>query len=254
MSPEEQIYQLVKENYRKAGNPLDYIEGIIKPLCIEQLNHAIACCRTCAIGAGSVHSRFAGTGNEPVLVIGEHPMMGQQGSEGLVPPYEGTPEGKLLLDTFHQAQADMSRFAWINVTNCMPAIPRADGSMGPRPPASRELQACRPFVDFVMRVVRPRYIILMGNTPLNVFFRGYAISKIHGKELGYNGIPVMPVLSPANIIRQGQMGRVSPELQEQNEMLFRQDIAMAVQAASMRFPEEKIMRQEAEKQENSQCA
>jgi DNA polymerase len=76
-----------------------------------------------------------------------------------------------------------------------------------RPPANRqptlpEAHTCRPFLLREIAVVRPKVIVVMGNTALhNLLDTKDGITKVRGNFQDYFGVKVMPTFHPAYLLR-----------------------------------------------------
>lgn len=140
----------------------------------------------CLLGKGYTRAR--------VMVIGEAP--GQREDE------EGEPfvgrSGKLL-DTFLEiAGIDDADLYVTNAVHCRPPDNRT--------PSKREIAACRPWLMAEIAMVQPRFILLLGNVPLESLtgekgikkVRGFPIEK-KGSELGvkHDVVYIMPTFHPS---------------------------------------------------------
>ena len=76
-----------------------------------------------------------------------------------------------------------------------------------RPPDNRrpqldEAEVCKPFLLREIAVVRPRVIVVLGNTACqNLLDTKVGITRLRGKFLDYHGIKVMPTFHPAYLLR-----------------------------------------------------
>ncbi|MGI8409968.1 MAG: uracil-DNA glycosylase [Pyrinomonadaceae bacterium] len=76
-----------------------------------------------------------------------------------------------------------------------------------RPPSNRqptlpEAETCKPFLLREIAVIRPKVIVVMGNTALhNLLETKTGISKIRGEFHDYFGVKVMPTFHPAYLLR-----------------------------------------------------
>jgi len=94
-----------------------------------------------------------------------------------------------------------------------------------RPPSNRnpkpdEVAACRPFLDGQIAAVKPRVIVTLGKPAASLLLgRDVPITRVRGTWQEYRGIPLMPTLHPAFILRQ-----YTPE----NRRLVWEDLKAAV--------------------------
>ncbi|MEP6705215.1 MAG: uracil-DNA glycosylase, partial [Acidobacteriota bacterium] len=76
-----------------------------------------------------------------------------------------------------------------------------------RPPANRqptlpEAHTCRPFLIREIAVIRPKVIVVMGNTALhNLLDTKIGITRMRGQFHDYFGVKVMPTFHPAYLLR-----------------------------------------------------
>ena len=76
-----------------------------------------------------------------------------------------------------------------------------------RPPANRqptlpEAHTCRPFLMREIAVIRPKVIVVMGNTALhNLLDTKIGITRMRGQFHDYFGVKVMPTFHPAYLLR-----------------------------------------------------
>lgn len=76
-----------------------------------------------------------------------------------------------------------------------------------RPPANRqptlpEAHTCRPFLLREIAVIRPKVIVVMGNTALhNLLDTKVGITRMRGQFHDYHGVKVMPTFHPAYLLR-----------------------------------------------------
>jgi len=71
-----------------------------------------------------------------------------------------------------------------------------------RPPANREptpdeLQACRPYLDRQMALIKPKMIVTLGRYSMALAFSGVSITRIHGVPKTVGDIIYFPMFHPA---------------------------------------------------------
>ena len=82
-----------------------------------------------------------------------------------------------------------------NIVKCRPPNNRT--------PLDGEVAACRPFLDGQIAAVRPKVIVALGKPAASLLLgRNVAITKLRGTWHEVAGIPLMPTLHPAYILRQ----------------------------------------------------
>ena len=80
-----------------------------------------------------------------------------------------------------------------NICKCRPP--------GNRTPTPQEMAACIPFLKRQVAIVRPRFIVALGNTAILGLLGETGILRIHGKWRQFEGIPLMPTMHPAYLLR-----------------------------------------------------
>jgi DNA polymerase len=81
-----------------------------------------------------------------------------------------------------------------NVNRCRPPQNRT--------PTLAEAATCKPFLLREIAVVRPKVIVVLGNTAMkNLLETKEGITKVRGKFQDYRGIKVMPTFHPAYLLR-----------------------------------------------------
>jgi DNA polymerase len=102
--------------------------------------------------------------------------------------------GKLLTDIIEAIGFSRESVFIGNINRCRPP--------GNRPPVPEETAACRPFLLREVAVVRPRVIVVLGNTATqNLLGIRTPISKLRGSFQDYFGVKVMPTFHPAYLLR-----------------------------------------------------
>ena len=159
---------------------------------LEEIALAVKNCSSCGLcttrkntvsGMGVVHPA--------VLVIGEGPGADEDAT-GL--PFVG--KAGQLLDKM------LASISLWRTTNCFIA-----NIVKCRPPANRdplpeESQACAKYLNAQIALLKPKMILLLGRIALhNLLNTSEGISKVHGKWLSYQGIPVMAIYHPSALLR-----------------------------------------------------
>ena len=147
-------------------------------------------CRRCDL----CQSIVFGDGNPDadLMFIGEGPGE-QEDRRGL--PFVGR-AGELLTQMIEKGIGIPRSEVYIcNIVKCRP--PR---NRNPLPP---EVNACRPFLDGQIRAVAPKVIVTLGKPAAGLLLdREVAITRLRGTWQEYQGIPLMPTLHPAYVLRQ----------------------------------------------------
>jgi DNA polymerase len=152
----------------------------------------------------------SGNPNADLMFIGEGPGE-QEDIQGL--PFVGR-AGELLTSMIEKGiEVARSQVYICNIVKCRPP--------GNRNPLPDEVAACRPFLDGQIEAVKPKVIVSLGKPAAELLLRReVAITRIRGTWHEYRGIPLMPTLHPAFILR-----RYTPE----NRRLVWEDLKAALE-------------------------
>ena len=84
-----------------------------------------------------------------------------------------------------------------NIVKCRPP--------GNRRPEPAEIEACRPFVERQLRVLKPKVVVTLGATATQALLRtDTVISKLRNTWQVWDGLPVMPTFHPSYLLRAPQ--------------------------------------------------
>ncbi|MGC9204926.1 MAG: uracil-DNA glycosylase family protein [Candidatus Micrarchaeia archaeon] len=70
-----------------------------------------------------------------------------------------------------------------------------------RVPSPEEIERCRPFLIKQIEIVKPRYIVVLGNVALSALLQMNAIGLLHGKSVSKDGITYLLTYHPAAALR-----------------------------------------------------
>jgi DNA polymerase len=150
-------------------------------------------CTRCGLASGRNQIVFGdGNPHADLMFIGEGPGQ-EEDRQGL--PFVGR-AGELLTQMIENGLGISRREVYIcNIVKCRPPNNRT--------PLHTEVAACRPFLDGQIAAVRPRAIVALGKPAASLLLgREVAITRVRGTWHSYAGIPVMPTLHPAYVLRQ----------------------------------------------------
>jgi uracil-DNA glycosylase family 4 len=158
---------------------------------IEEIRKDIGDCTRCPLHAGRtqvVHS--TGNFNADLMFVGEAPGADED-AQGF--PFVGR-AGQLLTKIIESIGFKREEIFIGNINRCRPP--------GNRQPTIQEAHTCRPFLLREVAVVRPKVIVVLGNTALhNLLDTKVGITKIRGQFQDYFGVKVMPTFHPAFLLR-----------------------------------------------------
>jgi uracil-DNA glycosylase len=158
---------------------------------IEDIRADIGNCTRCPLHEGRtkiVHT----TGNfkGDLLFVGEAPGANED-AEG--EPFVGR-AGQLLNKIIEAIGLKREDVLIGNINRCRPP--------GNRTPTLPEAHTCRPFLIREIAVVRPKVIVVLGNTACqNLLDTKVGITKLRGNFQDYYGVKVMPTFHPAYLLR-----------------------------------------------------
>ncbi len=158
---------------------------------IEDIRADIGDCKRCPLWEGRtniVHS----TGNREadLMFVGEAPGADED-AQG--EPFVGR-SGQLLTKIIESIGMKREDVFIGNINRCRPP--------GNRAPTLPEAHTCRPFLTREIAVVKPKVIVVMGNTAMkNLLDTKEGITKLRGEFQDYYGVKVMPTFHPAYLLR-----------------------------------------------------
>lgn len=137
--------------------------------------------RTNAVpGEGPSHAR--------VMIVGEGPG-GNEDKQGR--PFVGA-AGKNLERLLEKAGLTRSDVFITNTVKCRPPANRR--------PRKDELEACHPYLRRQIETLKPRLIVLLGDTALKEFFPDSGLSQLHGRVTKRGDMVFFPTYHPASMI------------------------------------------------------
>jgi DNA polymerase len=133
-----------------------------------------------------------GPEHAPILLIGEGPGF-HEDRQGR--PFVGR-SGDLLEKLLASIGLSRRDVFITNVVKCRPP--------DNRDPLPDEIEACRPYLDHQIELIRPRLVLTLGRISMARYFPGQSITRIHGqiKQVGETGY--VPMFHPAAALRNPQ--------------------------------------------------
>ena len=159
---------------------------------LEDIRNAVHSCRNCPLGSSRLNPVFGeGDPNARLMFIGEGPGRDEdiQGR-----PFVG--KAGMLLDKMIAAMQFSREEVYIaNIVKCRPPDNRV--------PTPEEAQCCIGYLKRQIELVRPEVIVLLGATAVKYLLNvTNGISRLRGRWLSYENIPVMATFHPAFLLRQ----------------------------------------------------
>jgi len=133
------------------------------------------------------------------MFIGEAPGFheDQQGR-----PFVGA-AGKFLDELLETIGLKRDEVFIANVIKCRPP--------GNRDPLPEEIEACKPFLDRQIEIIRPRLIVTLGRFSMARAFPKGRISHLHGQPRKLKGVVYYPMYHPAAALHQPSLRRTLEE-------------------------------------------
>ena len=159
---------------------------------LEEIAAAVASCTRCPLGRTRTNPvPGEGNPNARLMFIGEGPGFDE---DRLGRPFVG--KAGALLDKMITAMQFTREEVYIaNIVKCRPPDNRV--------PAPEEAQCCIGYLKRQIELVRPEVIVLLGATAVKYLLNvTNGISKLRGRWMSYENIPVMATFHPAFLLRQ----------------------------------------------------
>ena len=155
-------------------------------MSLKDLNDQILKCEKCALAKTRTNVvPGEGSGDAEIMFIGEGP--GKNEDEQGV-PFVGA-AGKLLDKLIESIGLTRKDVYIANVVKCRPP--------GNRDPLPEEVEACRPWLDQQIEIIKPKLIVLLGRHSMDRFLPNQKISLDHGQPKRRNGQVYFPIYHPA---------------------------------------------------------
>ena len=138
-----------------------------------------------------------GDPNAEVVLIGEAPGE-QETKQGR--PFVGK-AGKNLDEFLALAGMDRSALYVTNTVKFRPTKRSKAGNEVNRPPTKEEIRDYLPFLLRELELIRPKYTVTLGNTPLQALAgKGVTVGEAHGALTEARGFCIYPMYHPASLI------------------------------------------------------
>ncbi|MEY2500822.1 MAG: uracil-DNA glycosylase [Verrucomicrobiota bacterium] len=191
---------------------------------LTTLRRAAKDCTACHLYKHATQTVFGeGPKGATLMLLGEQP--GDQ--EDLAgKPFVG-PAGKILDRALAEAGIDRTRVYVTNTVKHFKWEPRGKRRIHKKP-NSREIAACRPWLEAELRVVRPGLLVCMGATAAQaVFGPAFRVTRERGKVMESElASKVVATVHPSSLLRQPD-----EESREREYKLFVADLRAALKAA-----------------------
>jgi DNA polymerase len=191
---------------------------------LREVEEASKACTACHLYKRGTQTVFGeGPKRAPLMLVGEQP---GDYEDVAGKPFVG-PAGKILDRALEEAGIDRSKVYVTNVVKHFKWEPRGKRRIHQKP-NSREIAACRPWMEAELRLVRPKLLVCLGATAAQaVFGPSFRVTRDRGKILDSEFAPkVVATVHPSSLLRQPD-----EESREREYKLFVKDLRVALRAA-----------------------
>lgn len=149
-------------------------------------------CSSCRLHQTARHICLLGKGPQSsgIMIIGESPPADRDNWD----PCSSSPTGSLMRSSLSGVGLSPDEVFFTHAVSCRPPEGRA--------PTKGEIKACKRWLDYQIEQVKPLYVLLMGNTPLQAITGKAGITTKRGRPFEKDGIIFLPTYSPAYALRE----------------------------------------------------
>ncbi|HXX42914.1 MAG TPA: UdgX family uracil-DNA binding protein [Chthoniobacterales bacterium] len=191
----------------------------------SSLRDAARECTACPLYKNATQTVFGeGPRHASMMLIGEQP--GDQ-EDVAGKPFVG-PAGQIMNRALEEAGIDRAKVYVTNAVKHFKWEPRGKRRIHQKP-NSREIAACRPWLEAELRLVRPRLVVAMGATAGQTLFGpSFRVTRDRGKVLSSKfGPKIVATVHPSSLLRQPD-----EEAREREYRNFVADLRVALKAAN----------------------
>ncbi len=143
-----------------------------------------------------------GSAEAQLMFVGEAPGAEEERQRE---PFVG-PAGQLLTKIIENAMGLQRAGVYIsNICKFRPGMGEGQGSRN-RQPTPEEMNACLPYIQTEIRLIRPQVIVALGATAASGLGLPGAVGRLRSRFHEVDGIPTMVTYHPSYILRQEQEG------------------------------------------------
>jgi len=191
---------------------------------LKELAEAAKKCTACHLYKRGTQTVFGeGPKNATIMLIGEQP---GDYEDVAGKPFVG-PAGKIMDRALEEAGIDRKHVYVTNAVKHFKWEPRGKRRIHQKP-NSREIAACRPWLEAELRLVKPKLVVCLGATAgQTVFGPTFRVTRERGKVLSSKLAPkVVATVHPSSLLRQPD-----EESREREYASFVRDLRVALKAA-----------------------
>jgi len=181
-----------KESWRPAPVP--------DTSSLNEVREAARSCTACHLYKRATQTVFGeGPKRAPIMLVGEQP---GDYEDVAGKPFVG-PAGKILDRALAEAGINRDEVYVTNAVKHFKWEPRGKRRIHQKP-NSREVAACRPWMEAEMRLIKPKMVICLGSTAGQAFFgASFRVTRERGKVLSSKLAPkVVATVHPSSLLRQ----------------------------------------------------
>src|SRR3989454_2156167 len=157
-------------------------------------------CTACHLYKRATQTVFGeGPRGAPIMLVGEQP---GDYEDVAGKPFVG-PAGKIMDRALEESGIDRTKVYVTNAVKHFKWEPRGKRRIHQKP-NSREIAACRPWLEAELRIVKPKLVVAMGATAAQTIFGpAFRVSRERGQELSSTLAPrVLATVHPSSLLRQ----------------------------------------------------
>jgi DNA polymerase len=204
------------ENWRPAPVPATR--------SLAQVREAARDCTACHLYKRATQTVFGeGPKGAPIMLIGEQP---GDYEDVAGKPFIG-PAGKIMDRALEEAGINRNEVYVTNAVKHFKWEPRGKRRIHQKP-NSREIAACRPWLEAELRLVKPKLVVCLGATAAQTIFGpSFRVTRERGKLLSSKFAPkVVATVHPSSLLRQPD-----EESRKREYAHFVRDLRVALKAA-----------------------
>jgi DNA polymerase len=206
------------EEFARAARPPDTMSW-------PAMREAAKDCEACHLYRRATQTVFGeGPKAATMMLVGEQP---GDYEDVAGKPFVG-PAGKIMDQALEEAGIDRSQVYVTNAVKHFKWEPRGKRRIHQKP-NSREIAACRPWLEAELRIVKPKLVVAMGATAAQTIFGpAFRVTRERGKVLSSKLAPrVLATVHPSSLLRQPD-----EESRQREYNHFVSDLRAALRAAS----------------------
>jgi len=207
-----------------AGNERWRPAPVPETQSLKEVREAARHCTACPLYKTATQTVFGeGPKNATLILVGEQP---GDYEDVAGKPFVG-PAGKIMDRALEEAGIDRKQVYVTNAVKHFKWEPRGKRRIHKKP-NSREIAACRPWLEAELRIVRPKLVVCLGATAAQTIFGpAFRVTRERGKLLSSDLAPkVVATVHPSSLLRQPD-----EESRKREYASFVADLKVALKAA-----------------------